>query len=201
VLLSPGIFVNIIFIPLNPFGSINSFCTHCPYLFFEECSQTVKIHIVFLLSSKAFSYLGFGDVSLLGHFLLKAIRSSAQNVFSTFCISVSLWYAQKHLSLSLSVSPLSYIYLYIYIYLKPSKHSLWPWTWAQWSAAQACGLTKGFRSLWLSLMHLPPASISLIQMTAAGTATSGLCCCKMLQSEPNPFCQADCKWRPGSPAM
>jgi hypothetical protein len=40
-------------------------------------------------------------------------------------------------------------------------------------------------------------------MTAAGTASIGLCCCTMFWLEPNPFCQADWLWAEtsGSPAI
>lgn len=54
---------------------------------------------------------------------------------------------------------------------------------------RASGLTKVFRFLWLSLLHLPRASNPLTQMTAAGPAPLVLCHCRIFQPEPNPFCQ------------
>ena len=58
---------------------------------------------------------------------------------------------------------------------------------------QASGLTKDFGFPWLSLLQTPLASNALIQVTAAGPATLGLCHCRMFQPESNPFCKAHCK--------
>lgn len=179
----PGIFVNTIFIPLNPFGSINSFCTHCPYLSYEKCSQTWLKFIFFfslLFSLKTFSDFGFEDVFSHRPGLLKATHSSAQDMFSAFCTSVPLCCTHGPLSLSLKAFKVFTLTLALGIVVKQP---------------QASGLSKGFRSPWLSLLHLPPASNALLQMTAAGPATLGLGCCRMFQLEPNPNCQAHCKWR------
>lgn len=183
MLLFPSIFVNTIFIPLNPFGSINSFCTHSPYLPYEKHSQTYKIHRFWWLvslSPKLFLTWAWGRLPCLGQILLKATLASAQDTFPTFCLSVPLRRAHRPSSHACSTLESTH-----------TDRGLGPSGWV------AAGLwtNKGFRSPWLSLPHLLPGSNPLTQMTAAGPAPIGWCHCRMFQPERNPFCQADCQGR------